>query len=98
MSKFVFDEDFAGNWVKGQTVPCEQVDGDYIVDGVAKISAGELMRHGHFEDEQSQVEFTKDGLKAQALNLWQQLNEAELPYKDFVEVQEHIINLFSDIN
>lgn len=44
------------------------------------------------------AEAVKDALKSKALELWQELNESELSYDDFVEVQEHILTLFSDIN
>lgn len=48
MSVFKFKENFAGNWVAGQTVSCkESIDG-YIVDGVALIDKDELLQHGEF--------------------------------------------------
>lgn len=40
----------------------------------------------------------KEELKDKALELWQSLNESELSYEDFVEVQDYIISLFNDIN
>ena len=44
------------------------------------------------------AETVKDTLKNKALELWQELNESELSYEDFIEVQEYILTLFSDIN
>lgn len=95
---FVFNEGYANNWVKGQEVECELTDGGILVDGVALIPAEELLKHGEFKDQQPQVEATKTAIKSKALELWQELNESELPYEDFVGVQEHILTLFSDIN
>lgn len=97
-SIFVFNKDYANNWVKGQEVECELTDGGILVDGVALIPAEELLKHGEFKDQQPQVEATKTAIKSKALELWQGLNESELPYEDFVEVQEYILTLFSDIN
>lgn len=97
-SIFVFNKDYANNWVKGQEVECELTDNGILVDGVALIPAEELLKHGEFKDQQPQVEATKTAIKSKALELWQGLNESELPYEDFVEVQEYILTLFSDIN
>lgn len=96
---FVFSKDFANNWVAGQEVICEVRDnGKVLVDAVAEIEMEELLKHGCFESEQTQVESQKTMLKSQATDLWQRLCESELPYEDFVEVQNFIINLFYDIN
>ena len=96
---FIFTKNFANNWVAGQEVICEVRDnGKVLVDAVAEVDAEELMKHGHFETKQTQIEGEKAVLKSQATELWQKLCEAELPYEDFVEVQEFIINLFHDIN
>lgn len=40
----------------------------------------------------------KERIKRKALELWNEFQEAEMSYEDFMETQEHIINLFSDIN
>lgn len=96
---FIFTEDFANNWVAGQCVICESKDeGMTLVDGVALIHTEELMKHGYFENERTRIQGNKDVIKSKATELWQQLNESELPYDDFVEVQQFIINLFYDIN
>lgn len=96
---FTFTKNFANNWVAGQEVICEMRDnGKVLVDAVAEVDTEELMKHGYFESEQTQVESEKTVLKSQAMELWQKLCESELPYEDFVEVQEFIINLFQDIN
>ena len=95
---FVFNEGYANNWVKGQEVECELRDDGILVDGVVLMPAEELLNHGEFKDQQPQVEATKTAIKSKALELWQGLNESELPYEDFVEVQEYILTLFSDIN
>lgn len=97
-SIFVFNEDYANNWAKGQEVECELRDDGILVDGVALMPAEELLQHGEFKDQQPQVKATKTAIKSKALELWQGLNESELPYEDFVEVQEYIFTLFSDIN
>lgn len=98
MSVFVFKEDYANNWVKGQEVECEQKGDNTLVDGVALIPTEELMKHGSFKDEQAQAAAIKLAIKSRVLDLWQELNEAGLPYEDFVEIQEYILTLFSDIN
>lgn len=38
-----------------------------------------------------------DSLKAKATALWQELNEADISYDEYVEVSEHIVNLFATI-
>ena len=40
----------------------------------------------------------KERIKRKALELWNEFQEAEMSYADFLETQEYIINLFSDIN
>jgi predicted regulator of Ras-like GTPase activity (Roadblock/LC7/MglB family) len=95
---FVFSEDFAGNWKKGQEVVCEDKDNGILVDGVAVIETEELMKHGQFNEQSSQVYATASVLKSKALSLYQELNESELPYEEFTRVQNYILNLFSDIN
>lgn len=51
-SIFVFNKDFANNWVKGQEVICEaKPDNEFLVDGVALIPAKELLKYGEFKDE-----------------------------------------------
>ena len=100
INTFIFNEDYANNWVAGQVVRCELVPqkNEILVDNVALIPVEELLKHGSFQDQHMQVEATKTAIKNKALELLQQLQESELPYDDFVEVQEHIITLFSDIN
>lgn len=100
---FVFSEDFANNWKKGEEVECkrlgETIAGDTIlVDGVASFPVDELLKHGKFKDIKIQIEADKTALKSKASELLQELNESGLPYEDFVEVQEYILNLFSSIN
>lgn len=46
----------------------------------------------------SKVDNIKEDIKNKSLELWQKLNESELPYEDFEEVQDYIINLFLSIN
>ena len=51
-SIFVFNKNFANNWVKGQKVTCEaKPDNEFLVDGVALIPAKELLKYGEFRDE-----------------------------------------------
>ena len=95
---FIFNEDFAGNWKKGQEVTCEDKGNGMLVDGVAVIETEELMKHGQFKEQSSQAYATASVLKSKALSLYQELNEAELPYEEFIRVQDYILNLFSDIN
>lgn len=40
----------------------------------------------------------KERIKRKALELWNEFQEAEMSYEDFLETQEHIITLFSDVN
>lgn len=40
----------------------------------------------------------KERIKRKALELWSEFQEAEMTYEEFLETQEHIITLFSDIN
>lgn len=51
-SIFVFNKDFANNWVKGQEVTCEaKPNNEFLVDGVALIPAKELLKYGEFKDD-----------------------------------------------
>lgn len=43
-------------------------------------------------------ETTKESLKNDAIKLWTNLQQSELPYEDFMEVQCYILDLFNDIN
>lgn len=96
---FTFTEDFANNWVAGQEVICEMRDnGKVLVDAVAEIEMEELLKHGHFESEQTQVESIMAMFRSQAIDLWQRLRESELSYEDFLKVRFFIIDLFDDIH
>ncbi len=48
MAEFRFNEDFANNWKSGQIVTCEEKEDGYLVDNVALIDKGELLKHGEF--------------------------------------------------
>lgn len=51
-SIFVFNKNFANNWVKGQEVECEaKPNNEFLVDGVALIPAKELLKYGEFKGE-----------------------------------------------
>lgn len=55
MLQFKFNEDYACNWRAGQIVPCESMEGGYLVDGVALVPKDELNKHGMFYEEESAV-------------------------------------------
>lgn len=48
MAEFRFNEDFANNWKSGQIVTCEEKEDGYLVDNVALIDKGELLKLGEF--------------------------------------------------
>ena len=49
---FVFDQDFANNFVKGQVVPVEEREDGMLIDGVVLIPRKyELLFYGHWEDD-----------------------------------------------
>lgn len=48
MAEFRFNEDFANNWKAGQIVSCEEKEGSYLVDKIALIEKGELLKQGEF--------------------------------------------------
>lgn len=71
---FVFNKDFANNWVKGQEVTCEaKSNNEFLVDGVALIPAKELLKYGEFKDESVPIVLetleTQSGLTAVKSNV-----------------------------
>lgn len=98
-SKFMFDEDFAGNFVAGQVVDCEiRDDGTTLVDSVAIVNTVALLEYGHYIDKSAQSTNLKESFKSEALNLWQRVCESEMTYDDSMEVISYISTLFMDIN
>ena len=57
---FKFTSDFAGNWRKGDCVPCERKDDKILVDGVALVEPQVLLQHGQFT---LSITFTEDAIE-----------------------------------
>lgn len=57
---FIFTNDFAGNFHKGEIVPVERKDNGFLVNGVALVPEEILMQYGHFGEENDEKEAPQD--------------------------------------